>query len=677
MLSLAILVTALFLMTNCTPVPVAQTTISLSQAVSLSKGQHIQKAVLDPEAGTMTMVASITGDPVSIADVNGSSVLVADGASLVTNTGGLSFANLQQMGFVLPPDYSTTPISNNSLGNSLFNYFPLVLLGLLLFFLLRSGGVKNQVTNFSRSRARLSSSNLSPVTFADVAGVEEAKQDLQEIVDFFKNRSKFQAIGARIPKGVLLVGPPGTGKTLLARAIAGEAQVPFFSISGSEFVEVFVGVGASRVRDLFEQAKQNKPSIIFIDEIDAVGRRRGAGIGGSSHEEREQTLNQILTEMDGFNPNTGVIVLAATNRPDVLDPALLRPGRFDRRIVLDPPDTAGRLAILSVHIKGKPIDKDVDLGVIAKETHGLSGADLANLVNEAAILTARRNKTKVGMDELEEAIDRVIAGPQRRSRQVSQRDKVTAAFHESGHALVARMLANADPVYKVSIVARGGMGGYTRLLPTEDRYLMTRSQFKDTLATFLGGHTAEEMIFHEVTTGPHSDIKQATNLARKMITEYGMSEKLPLRTFGGGDEAAYFGVDQKDYGEDVAREIDSEVHKLIDDAHNVARQVLNDNKPRLIHLAEKLITVETLEGTVLEATFTEPVQEADLKMAAGQSPIVPETNRDNKVSSGSPLPAVKSNKHEQSIVSAAPAEEAEAVETAAAVTLPGGPAAKL
>ena len=362
--------------------------------------------------------------------------------------------------------------------------------------------MKNQVTNFSRSKARVNTANTPTVTFADVAGVEEAKQDLQEVVDFLKNRSKFQAVGARIPKGILLIGPPGTGKTLLARAVAGEAGVPFFSISGSEFVEVFVGVGASRVRDLFEQAKQNKPAIIFIDEIDAVGRRRGSGIGGSSHEEREQTLNQILTEMDGFTPNAGVIILAATNRPDVLDPALLRPGRFDRRITLDPPDMNGRLAILKVHTVGKPMDKTVDLETIAKETHGFSGADIANLVNEAAILTARRNKTTIGKDELEEAVDRIVAGPQRKSRRISPQDKKVAAYHEAGHALVARMLPNADPVQKVSIIARGGMGGYTRLLPTEERYLMTRSQFKDTLATFLGGHTSEEMIFHEVTTGP-------------------------------------------------------------------------------------------------------------------------------------------------------------------------------
>jgi cell division protease FtsH len=605
-----LLAATVFLASSCAPaVPTNAISINLSQAVALSKNGNLQNLTIDSESGTMTMTAAVTGTPLQITDAGGNTAQVSNGTVLVTNIDGMNLANLQQLGLVLPANYSTNASANTGLGSALLGWLPLILLFILLFFLFRSsGGVRNQVTNFSRSKARLNSGVTPTVTFADVAGIEEAKQDLTEVVDFLKNRSKFQAVGARIPKGILLVGPPGTGKTLLARAVAGEAGVPFFSISGSEFVEVFVGVGASRVRDLFEQAKQNRPCIIFIDEIDAVGRKRGSGIGGSSHEEREQTLNQILTEMDGFTPNAGVIVLAATNRPDVLDPALLRPGRFDRRITLDPPDVGGRLGILKVHAIGKPLDKTVDLEIIAKETHGFSGADLANLVNEAAILTARRNKTSIGMDELEESIDRVVAGPQRKSRKISQQEKKVAAYHEGGHALVARMLPNADPVHKVSIITRGGMGGYTRLIPVEEHYLMTRSQFKDTLATFLGGHASEELIFHEVTTGPHSDIKQATNLARKMITEYGMSEKLPLRTFGGGEEEeSYFGMEHRDYGEDVAKQIDEEVRSLIDNAHTTAQNILRENRARLVHLASKLIIAETLEGAELEKAFTEPI----------------------------------------------------------------------
>jgi cell division protease FtsH len=568
----------------------------------------------------MTITTLISGSPLQITDVNGSPVTVTNGTILIANIDSMNLANLQQLGFVLPSSYSTTSTSSTSLGSILLTWFPLILLFILLFFLLRSsGGVRNQVNNFSRSRARLNTGSTPTVTFTDVAGEEEAKQDLHEVVDFLKNRAKFQAVGARIPKGILLVGPPGTGKTLLARAVAGEAGVPFFSISGSEFVEVFVGVGASRVRDLFEQAKQSRPCIIFIDEIDAVGRRRGSGLGGSSHEEREQTLNQILTEMDGFTPNTGVIVLAATNRPDVLDPALLRPGRFDRRVTLELPDVGERVAILKVHTIGKPLEKTVDLETIAKETHGFSGADIANLLNEAAILTARRDKTTIGMDEVEEAIDRIVAGPQKRSRKISQQEKRVAAYHEAGHALVARMLPNADPVHKISIITRGGVGGYTRLLPTEEHYLLTRSQFNDTLSTFLGGHAAEELIFHEVTTGPHSDIKQATNLARKMITEYGMSEKLPLRTFGGNEEeGAYYGVETRDYGEEVAKEIDNEVRDLIENAHATARRILSENRARLVHLAERLAVVETLEGADLEKVFTEPLPPEESQLPQGK-----------------------------------------------------------
>ena len=492
-------------------------------------------------------------------------------------------------------------------GSLLINLLPLVIFGGLLFFLFRQArGANSQAMSFGRSRARLFPANRATVTFDDVAGVEEAKQDLREVVEFLKSREKFQALGARIPRGVLLIGPPGTGKTLLARAVAGEADVPFFSISGSEFVEMFVGVGASRVRDLFEQSKRNAPSIIFIDEIDAVGRQRGTGLGGS-HDEREQTLNQILVEMDGFDTSTSVIVIAATNRSDILDPALLRPGRFDRRVMLDRPDIIGRLAILKVHTNGKPLDKSVDLEVLAKGTIGFSGADLANLVNEAAILAARRNRKSVSMQEFDESVDRVLAGPERKSRKISPREKEIIAYHEAGHALVARTLPNADPVHKISIVARGMSLGHTRQLPVEDRYLMTRGQFQDTLATLLAGHAAEEIIFSEMTTGPQDDIGRATKIARMMVTDFGMSDKLGTRTFGHKEEMVFLGreiAEQKDYSERFAMEIDKEVNRLIKEAYSTAKEILTENKSKLKFLAERLIVKETLEGEALEAIFS-------------------------------------------------------------------------
>jgi len=431
-------------------------------------------------------------------------------------------------------------------------------------------------------------------------------------VEFLKSREKFQKLGARIPKGLLLIGPPGTGKTLLARAVAGEAGVPFFSISGSEFVEMFVGVGASRVRDLFDQAKRNTPCIIFIDEIDAVGRHRGAGLGGG-HDEREQTLNQILVEMDGFDTNTSVIVMAATNRPDILDPALLRPGRFDRRVILDRPDTNGRIGILKVHTKGKPLDDSVNLEVLAKETAGFSGADLANLVNEAAILAAREGKKVIKMPELEESIDRVIAGPERKSRRISPKEKEITAYHEAGHAIVAKMLPNADPVHKISIVARGMTLGHTRQLPIEDRYLMSRGQLQDTIATLLGGHTAEKLVFNEVTTGAYDDIKRATEYARRMVTDFGMSDKLGPRTFGDKQEMVFLGreiSEQRDYGETVANVIDAEINRIIQQAQDIAKEILTKNKARLDLIAQKLIAEETLEGEELEALLKEPTPEA-------------------------------------------------------------------
>ncbi|HEY8491070.1 MAG TPA: ATP-dependent zinc metalloprotease FtsH [Dehalococcoidia bacterium] len=492
------------------------------------------------------------------------------------------------------------------------NFLPLIIFGAILLFMMRQAqGSNSQAMNFGKSRARMFTGNRPTVTFADVAGVEEAKTELQEVVEFLKYPEKFAALGARIPRGVLLVGPPGTGKTLLSRAVAGEAGVPFFSISGSEFVEMFVGVGASRVRDLFDQAKRNAPCIVFVDEIDAVGRQRGAGLGGS-HDEREQTLNQILVEMDGFDTNTNVIVIAATNRPDILDPALLRPGRFDRQIVLDGPDVRGRRAILDVHVKGKPIDKDVDLETLAKQTPGFSGADLANLVNEAAILAARRNKKKITMAEFNEAVDRVIAGPERKSRVISQKEKEIIAYHEAGHALVGYLLPNADPPYKISIVARGMAGGFTRFLPDEERHLGTRSHFYDTLAMTLGGLSAEEIVFGEATTGPSDDIERATQIARRMVTRWGMSDRLGPRTFGRKEELIFLGreiSEQRNYSEKVAEEIDEEVRRIIDRAHDTARKLLTEHRTKLDQIVKRLLVEETIEGDDLKALLEAPLEE--------------------------------------------------------------------
>jgi cell division protease FtsH len=503
-------------------------------------------------------------------------------------------------------------------GGILISFVPLLLFGALLFFLFRSArGANTQAFNFAKSRARLASSNKPTVTFADVAGVDEAKGELQEVVEFLKSPQKFLALGARIPRGVLLVGPPGCGKTLIAKAVAGEAGVPFFSISGSEFVEMFVGVGASRVRDLFDQAKRSSPCIVFVDEIDAVGRHRGAGLGGG-HDEREQTLNQILVEMDGFDSSTNVIVLAATNRPDILDPALLRPGRFDRHVVIDQPDINGRKAILVVHAKGKPLAKDADLEVIAKQTPGFSGADLANLINEGAILAARRDMKQIGIKELEDSIDRVIAGPEKKGRIISQKEKEIIAYHETGHALAAKMLPNADPVHKISIVARGMMGGWTRFLPTEDRHLWTYSQFEDRLAVSLAGRAAEEIVFSEVSTGAQNDLEQSTGLARKMVTEYGMSDKLGPRTFGKREELVFLGREiheQRNYSEKVAEEIDNEVKSLIQRAYSTAKKILSENKERLKLIAERLIAKETIEEDEFAALLKEPLPSPRLQAA--------------------------------------------------------------
>ncbi len=493
----------------------------------------------------------------------------------------------------------------------------LVIGGFMWYMLRQTQSGNNQAISFGRSRARLLTGDKPAVTFNDVAGVEEAKQELTEIVEFLKFPEKFTALGARIPKGVLMVGPPGTGKTLLSKAVAGEAGVPFFSISGSEFVEMFVGVGASRVRDLFDQAKKNSPCIVFVDEIDAVGRQRGAGLGGG-HDEREQTLNQLLVEMDGFETNTHVIVIAATNRPDVLDPALLRPGRFDRHVTLDRPDIRGRRAILEVHARNKPFDGQVDLEVLARQTPGFSGADLSNLINEAAILAARNNKKAIGQLELEEAIARVIAGPERKSRMITEREKNVIAYHEIGHALVAKSLPNADPVHKVSIISRGMALGWTMQLPTEDRYLVSRSELNDDMAVILGGRVAEELIFGDITSGASDDIGKATKLARRMVTEWGMSEKLGPLTFGHKEELVFLGRDlgeQRNYSEEVAGEIDQEVHRLVDAGYQRAKKILTERRDKLVQLAEYLKTEETIEGWQMDAVINSP---------DGKVPPVPE-----------------------------------------------------
>jgi len=495
--------------------------------------------------------------------------------------------------------------SNFLLSVILPNLILFVLMALILLWIFRqTQSGNNQALSFGRSRARLLAGDKPAITFNDVAGVDEAKQELGEIVEFLKYPDKFAAVGARIPKGVLLVGPPGTGKTLLSKAVAGEAGVPFFSISGSEFVEMFVGVGASRVRDLFDQAKKNSPCIVFVDEIDAVGRQRGAGLGGG-HDEREQTLNQLLVEMDGFETATHVIVIAATNRPDVLDPALLRPGRFDRHVMLDRPDIRGRRAILEVHARNKPLDSSVDLEVLGKQTPGFSGADLSNLINEAAILAARANRKVITMHDLEESIARVIAGPERRSRMISEKEKRTIAFHEMGHALVGKTLEHTDPVHKITIVSRGMALGWTMSLPTEDRYLVSKAELIDQLAQMLGGRCSEELIFgeHNITTGASDDIRKATQLARKMVTEWGMSDKLGPLTFGERQEMVFLGRDfgeQRNYSEDVAGEIDQEVHQLVADAFLRAKQVLRERQHVLEALAERLVEVETMDAPEMD-----------------------------------------------------------------------------
>jgi cell division protease FtsH len=531
----------------------------------------------------------------------------------VTTNDGQTFTSLKESGVSILQlldergvEPGTVPIEVQEEGFNFFNIFlsflPLVLFGgLLIYMFRRTRGGMNQAMNIGRSQARMVMENRPPVTFDDVAGADEAKQELVEVVEFLKYPEKFAKLGAKIPKGVLLVGPPGTGKTLISRAVAGEAGVPFFSISGSEFVEMFVGVGASRVRDLFTRARQNAPAIVFIDEVDAVGRHRGTGIGGGN-DEREQTLNQILVEMDGFDAHTNVIIIAATNRPDVLDPALLRPGRFDRRVVVNLPDVKGREDILKVHLKGKPLFSDVDLTTLARQTHGFSGADLANLVNEGAILAAREGRSSISMSDMEESIDRVIAGPARRSRQVSDKEKEIVAYHEAGHALVASHVPNADPVHKVTIVPRGIAGGYTRMIPDEDRGLWSKGQFEAMLAVMMGGQAAEEIIFGDVTTGASNDLQNASGVARKMVTEYGMSEALGPQTFDNGQGTIFLGKELAQghsYSDAVAEKIDSETSAILRKAQQTAKKIVQDNRAKLTLLAKKLIAEETVEGPEL------------------------------------------------------------------------------
>ena len=490
----------------------------------------------------------------------------------------------------------------------LSSVLPLVLLvGVWFFFMQQTQGGGGRVMSFGKSRARMSGSDKIKVNFKDVAGADEAKQELEEVVEFLKHPKKYNDLGARIPKGVLLFGPPGTGKTLLARAVAGEAGVPFFSISGSDFVEMFVGVGASRVRDLFEQAKKNAPCIVFIDEIDAVGRQRGAGVGGG-HDEREQTLNQLLVEMDGFAANEGIIIIAATNRPDILDPALLRPGRFDRQIVVDKPDVRGRLAILKVHSKGKPIDEDVDLDILARRTPGFTGADLSNLVNEAALLAARRDKKKIYMIEMEEAVERVMAGPERKSHIMNDEEKRLTAYHEGGHTLVGMLLKHADPVHKVTIIPRGRAGGYTLMLPKEDRNYATKSELLDRLKVAMGGRVAEEVVLKEISTGASQDIQQATRMVRGMVMQYGMSDVLGPVAYGEGqNHQVFLGRDfnhERNYSEEVASEIDKEVRKYLEAAYEACRKLIIANRDKLDLIAEALIERETLTAKQLEELLT-------------------------------------------------------------------------
>ena len=563
----------------------------------------------------MSSVIALTENPPIGQRVN----IIVNGDELEINSGNQSYTSRKEPGSSIyqilqdaeinPANYQVEVQGSSGFGGVLsiiLSFLPLILFGGILIFMMRQAqGGANNALGFGKSKAKRFVGAKATVTFSDVAGVTEAKQELEEVVEFLKNPERFLSLGARIPRGVLLVGPPGTGKTLLARAVAGEAGVPFFSISGSEFVEMFVGVGASRVRDLFDQAKKHSPCIVFVDEIDAVGRHRGAGLGGG-HDEREQTLNQILVEMDGFDTSTNVIVLASTNRPDILDPALLRPGRFDRRVTLDNPDIMGRKAILEVHSKGKPLENEVEMEKIAKQTPGFSGADLANLVNEAAILAARRGAKKIGLASLVESIDRVIAGPARKSKVITDEEREITAYHEAGHAVVAHNIPHADPVHKVSIISRGQMGGYTRYLPEKDRYLQTKGQFKAYIASAMGGRIAEKVKFGEITTGASNDIQVATNIAKEMVTTYGMSDKLGLRAYGRKQETVFLGKDgteQRDYSGKTEELIDKEIDQLLSEGENTAEKILIKHSDQMERLAKYLLEYETIDEDELTKLF--------------------------------------------------------------------------
>ena len=576
-------ITLIFWIFRTSPAPKV-TNIPFSQVITMSQANEIKSI-------------NVQGQNLSIIGTDGTQYASLLGSTVnIYQVTGLNLNPPVQVTFVAPSIDWLSIIIEYGIG--------LIFIVLIIVMFMRARGANNQAMSFGRSNARLFPGDKPQVTFNDVAGVDEAKQELREVVDFLKSRERFTALGARIPRGILLVGPPGTGKTLLAKAIAGEAGVPFFSISGSEFVEMFVGVGASRVRDLFDQAKHHAPCIIFIDEIDAVGRHRGAGLGGS-HDEREQTLNQILTEMDGFDTNTSIIILAATNRPDILDPALLRPGRFDRRVVLDLPDVIGRTAILKVHAKNKPLGLTVKLDTLAKEPAGFSGADIANLMNEAAILAARKSQKTIEMIDLEESIDKVAMGPERRSKRMSAADKKLTAYHEAGHALVAKLLPNADPPHKVSIIARGMAGGYTRMLP-EDRAYWSKSRLTDSIAVSLAGLCTEKLIFGEASSGSSSDLRSATAYARRMVTDLGMSDKLGPRTFGDKQELVFLGreiSETKDYSERTSLEIDREIDRIISEASTLATKILTENMDLLTKLSEALISRETLDTDELEALF--------------------------------------------------------------------------